>query len=87
MQKGLRMMAMCTGIFAPSIEFLPYLEQFLDEVVVSNASNDIGALHSLRPPLVWALGYLTNLSTSTPQGTLRRTCCGAWTTRSRRETA
>jgi hypothetical protein len=42
MHKGLRLMAMCTGIFAPSIEFLPYLEQFLDELVVNNQSNDIG---------------------------------------------
>jgi hypothetical protein len=42
MQKGLRLMAMCTGIFAPSVEFLPYLEQFLDELSASNSTNEIG---------------------------------------------
>lgn len=47
MHKGLRLMAMCTGIFAPSIEFLPYLEQFLDELVVNNQTNDIGTITCL----------------------------------------
>lgn len=52
MHKGLRLMAMCTGIFAPSIEFLPYLEQFLDELVVNNQSNDIG---DIAADVLWCL--------------------------------
>lgn len=46
MQKGLRLMGICTGIFAPSQEFLPFLEQYVDEIVMNNTHTELGCLQS-----------------------------------------
>ncbi len=40
--KGYRLMALCSGVFAPSNEFVPYLEQHLEESLQQKLSKEVG---------------------------------------------